>query len=137
MRAFALDPTNPIINLSLALGYIHYAIKRQADNRHHLITQGFAFLFTYYDIRRNSDITSEKQEAEYNVARAYHMLGLTHLAVQYYLRCLAMDADVQRTKCSCATENFTREAAFALQGLWAASGDLDQARELTEKWLVI
>ena len=126
-----------MINLSLALGYIHYAIKRQADNRHHFIMQGFAFLFTYYDIRQRSNTILERQEAEYNVARAHHMLGLTHLAIPFYLRCLGMDKDIEKINLGGTAENFTREAAFALQGLWAASGDLDKAREVTEKWLVI
>lgn len=137
LRAFALDPSNPMINLSLALGYIHYAIKRQADNRHHFIMQGFAFLFTYYDIRQGSNTILERQEAEYNVARAYHMLGLTHLAIPYYLRCLIMDEDVKKINLGTAAENFAREAAFALQGLWAACGDIDKAREVTGKWLVV
>lgn len=137
LRAFALDPTNPMINLSLALGYIHYAIKRQADNRHHFLMQGFAFLFTYYDIRQDSDTPLEKQEAEYNVARAYYMLGLTHLAIPYYQRCLDMDVEVVKMNLGLTAENFTRDAAFALQGLWAACGDVDKAREVTDKWLVI
>lgn len=137
MRAFALDPNNPIINLSLALGYIHYAIKRQADNRHQLILQGFAFLFAYYAIRRGSQLAIERQEAEYNVARTYHLLGLTDPAIAYYLRCLALDSDVQRTHASRSAENFATEAAFALRGLWVASGNFVRAREVTEKWLVI
>ncbi len=137
LRAYALDPSNPMINLSLALGYIHYAIKRLADNRHHFIMQGFAFLFAYHGIRQDSNVALEKQEAEYNVARTYHMLGLTHLAIPYYLRCLIMDAEVRSVNSSVQAENFTREAAFALQGLWVASGDVDRAREVTEQWLVI
>lgn len=137
LRAFALDPNNPIINLSLALGYIHYAIKRQADNRHQLIVQGFAFLFAYYGIRQDSGLAIERQEAEYNVARAYHLLGLTDPAIPYYLRCLALDADVQSTHSAHSAENFATEAAFALQGLWVASGNFVKAREVAEKWLVI
>lgn len=123
-----------MINLSLALAYIHYAIKRQADNRHHLIMQGFAFLFTYYSIRQGSKSALERQEADYNVARAYHMLGLSHLAVPYYLRCLQLNFDVGEEN---SEESFTREAALALQGLWAISGDVENAREVTREWLVL
>lgn len=126
-----------MINLSLALGYIHYAIKRQADNRHHFLMQGLAFLFTYHDIRQGSNTALEKQEAEFNVARAYHMLGLTHLAIPYYQRSLDMEVEVLKMNLGLTTENFTRDAAFALQGLWAACGDLEKAREATKKWLTI
>lgn len=121
----------------MALGYIHYAIKRQADNRHQLIVQGFAFLFAYYSIRQDSDLAIERQEAEYNVARAYHLLGLTDPAIAYYLRCLALDPDVRSTHTGDLAENFATEAAFALQGLWVASGNFVKAREVAEKWLVI
>lgn len=137
LRAFALDPNNPIINLSLGLGYIHYAIKRQADNRHQLIVQGFAFLFAYYGIRQVSDLAIERQEAEYNVARAYHLLGLTDPAIAYYLRCLDLDKEVRSAHTGPSSENFATEAAFALQGLWVASGNFVKAREVAKKWLVI
>ena len=137
LRALALDPTNYMIKLSLALGYLHYALKRQADNRHQILMQGLAFLFEYYDYRQMSARFSEKQEAEYNVAHAYHLLGLTHLAIPYYERCLAMSAAVQVEESDYGAEDFAQEAAFALQSFWAASGNIEKARELTEKWLVI
>ncbi|KAH6636478.1 hypothetical protein F5144DRAFT_611219 [Chaetomium tenue] len=44
-RAASLDPSNPLINLSTGLAYVHYALKRQATNRQYLLTQGFGFLF--------------------------------------------------------------------------------------------
>ena len=137
LRALALDPQNPMIKLSLALGYLHYALKRQADNRHHILMQGMSFLFDYYDCRQSSISSSERQEAEYNVAHAYHILGLTHLAIPYYERCLAMSADVQVEKLGSRAEDFAREAAFALQNFWAASGNMEKAQGLTDKWLVV
>ncbi len=126
-----------MINLSLALGYLHYAIKRQSGNRHHLIIQGFAFLFTYYELRQHAEVASGKQEAEYNVARAYHMLGLTHLAIPYYRRCLALSNDVGTDGLDSTQEEFAKEAAFSLQGLWAANGELNEALEVTERWLIL
>lgn len=137
LRALALDPTNVMIKFSLALGYLHYALKRQADNRHHILMQGLAFLLEYYDCRQRSSRSSEKQEAEYNVAHAYHLLGLTHLAIPYYERCLAMSAAAQVEESGCRAEDIAQEAAFALQNLWAASGNMEKAWEITEKWLVV
>ncbi len=137
LRALTLDPDNPMIKLSLALGYLHYALKRQADNRHHILTQGLTLLLEYYDDRDRSSSVSERQEAEYNVAHAYHLLGLTHLAIPYYERCLDLSTVVQIGSPNCQGEDFAFEAAVNLQGLWAASGNTEKAREVTESWLVI
>lgn len=126
-----------MINLSLALGYVHYALKRQSENRHYLIMQGFSFLFTYYDLRQSSASLQEKQEAEYNVARTYLLLGLTHLAVPYYQKCLDLSDEIQNLNGENHAEDFGREAAVALQGIWAQGGDVEMARALTEKWLII
>lgn len=126
-----------MVNLSLALGYIHHALKRQSENRHYLIMQGFSFLFEYYDLRKVSDVASERQECEFNVGRAYHMLGLTHLAIPYYERCLTISEEIQKTSGGDAVEDFVTEAAYALQGIWAASGDAHWAQKVTEKWLVL
>lgn len=126
-----------MILLSIGLGYIHYAIKRQSENRHYLIMQGFSFLYTYYHDRKLSDVPSERQEAEFNVGRAYHMLGLTHLGIPYYERCLAMSDSVQEAVHGSVVENFAKEAAYALQSIWAAGGDFSRTRRITDKWLVL
>ena len=137
LRALALDPENTIVKLSIALGYIHWSLKRQAENRHHILLQGFAFLMEFYtDCQRDQD-WFQMQEAEYNVGRAHHMLGLTHLAIPHYERCLELG---QKIKHSCSlesVENFGEEAAFALQGLWSASRDMGRAKQVTEGWLVL
>ena len=136
-RAYALEPENPMINLSIALSYVQHAVKRQADNRHHHIMQGFAFLSRYYDIRCASGDVCGEQEAEYNVARTYHLLGLTHSAITYYKRCLDLSDVAQGGHMPNDTDDFSREAAAALQGLWATAGDHEKARQLTRTWLII
>ncbi|KAL8722382.1 MAG: hypothetical protein Q9225_001113 [Loekoesia sp. 1 TL-2023] len=135
-RAFALDPRNPIINLSLALAYIQHAIKRQSANRHHLITQGLAFLFDYYELRRTSRTPSERQEAEFNVARAYHMLGLTHLAIPYYERCISLGNSPRGVKAS-QWNDFSAEAAFALRNIWAVNEETGKAADISRRYLVM
>lgn len=136
-RAYALDPNNPMINLSIALSYIHHALKRQADNRHHLVAQGLAFLSAYRDLRLESSDICEKQEAEYNTALAYHSIGLTHLAVRFYERCLDLRSEMRNGGAHGHGDEFSSEAAFALQALMATSGDYYSARQFTEEWLVI
>jgi general transcription factor 3C polypeptide 3 (transcription factor C subunit 4) len=136
-RAYALEPHNDMVNLSLALAYIHLSFKRQSENRHFLIMQGFSFLFTYYDSRKTSKAPSERQEAEYNIGRTYHMLGLTHLAIPYYERCLAMSEEVRKDYDESVSEDFSIEAAFALQGIYSTSGEMELAQQITRKWLVM
>lgn len=65
LRALALDPSNPVITLSLGLGYIHYGLKRQAVNRQYLILQGLAFLQEYYE----SLPPERSDEANYGMGR--------------------------------------------------------------------
>lgn len=94
-RAFALRPNDPTISLSIATMYVSSAMKRQTQNRQYEIHQGLSFLYRYYDLRTSQTTrTLERQEAEYNVARMWHGIGLTHLAVPGYEKVLAMSADV-------------------------------------------
>ncbi|ROW12348.1 hypothetical protein VMCG_00267 [Cytospora schulzeri] len=80
LRAAALDPGNPMVNLSTGIAYVHYAMKRQAENRQFIIVQGMHYMFLYYDARGASGDVVERLEANYNVARCYHLLGIYHLA---------------------------------------------------------
>ena len=73
-----------MINLSAGLGYIHHALKRQSGNRQFHIAQGLALIFKYYDARHEINNENMSSESSYNVGRAYHALGLYHLALQYY-----------------------------------------------------
>ena len=126
-----------MIKLSLALGYVHYALKRQVENRHQILMQGLSLLLEYYEDRCRSGISSHQQEAEYNVAHVYHLLGLTHLAVPYYERCLCLNQSVQKGGSTSQVEDFAVEAAINLQSFWAASGNTARALEITERWLVL
>ena len=71
------------------------------------------------------------------MAHAFHLLGLTHLAIPYYERCLAMSAAAQVERNDCGVEDFAKEAAFAMQNFWAASGNMEKAQELTRMWLFV
>ncbi len=196
LRALALDPTNPLINLSLAVGYIHLGLSRNSLNRQDSLAQSLSFLFVYHDHRAASSDPVERQEAAFNVGRAFHMLGLPHLAVPYYERCLTLSEEIRSKakKWKTAKEGLAAEggkggeaskggetskeggtaeaakegetakggetakegdetqeegqddgcgdddgalAAYCLQGIWARGGNMDKAREVTEKWLVI
>lgn len=143
LRAYALDPENAAVLLSVALSYIHHAMKRQSDNRHYLIMQGLSFLEEYRRVRERDDgsvLLQERQEMEFNFARVWHMLGITHLAVKGYQKCLDMSEEIQRGGSSVKdgwVEDFGREAAVALQELYGIAGEVVLAKRITERWLVI
>lgn len=146
VRAYALDPDNLMINLSIGQAYLHHALKRQSENRQHSIAQGFAFLHRYYDARLASPTatTISRQEAHYNMARSYHAVGLIHLAAQYYRRVfLEIEAEgrggfgADGVTVELASEDLAREAAFNLQQCCLIGGDIEAMRDIAERWLVL
>ncbi|KAK2765329.1 transcription factor TFIIIC subunit tfc4 [Arachnomyces sp. PD_36] len=154
-RAYALDPENPAVLISIGLSYIHQALKRQSDNRHYLIMEGISFMEEYRRARLKggdeSVLPQERQEMEFNFARVWHMLGIAHLAVKGYERCLEISDEIQRVEREREkgggdgdsdgkkgwVEDFGKEAAVALQGLYGMSGEMGMAKRVTERWLVI
>ncbi|KAL4806915.1 hypothetical protein BDV18DRAFT_121499 [Aspergillus unguis] len=164
-RAYALDDKNPAVLLSIGLCYIHHSMKRQSENRHFQIMQGLTFMNEYKRIReRKGSLLVERQEMEFNFARVWHTLGLAHLAVEGYQRVLDYGKEIQaqsrgNTDTDIAmpdvdvdvdpaivgvtstqhsfVEDFSREAAVALQNLYALNGDFASAQAVTADWLVI
>ena len=143
LRALALDPSNPMINLNVGLVYVHYALRRQADNRQYLILQGLTFMFIYYNMRKTSPNLDERQEAHYNIARVYHMLGLTNLAIPYYelvfkeLEAAQGEEDRPLGGRDESREDLVTNAAYNLQSVYCMAGNEELALRVTRKWLVI
>lgn len=160
-RARSLDPDNPVVLLSIALSYMHEMLKRQADNRHMYLMQGWAFFEEYADARRKWAAAARakmgmdetwkgasvsalvESEIEFNRARCWHMLGMSDLAVRSYQKMLSLShpqpstpsADDSTTKN--APPEYTMEAAYAIQTMYALSGNAEMAREVTERYLVV
>ncbi|KAF2267689.1 TPR-like protein [Lojkania enalia] len=143
-RAYALTPDDPILNLSIGLAYLQHALKRLSENRQYQIQQGFSFIYRYYDLRTKDGVAAECSEAEFNLGRAWHSLGLANEAVPHYEQCITLSERAKREakeddarKELESAEDFATEAAFALQQVYALSGDLLSAKKVTEKVLVI
>ena len=69
-----------MINFSIGVAYLHRSMQRQSDNRHWEVLQAMAFLFEYYASREKASTRGrwdELQEAEYNIGRALHQIGMT------------------------------------------------------------
>ncbi|CZT50506.1 related to transcription initiation factor TFIIIC [Rhynchosporium secalis] len=132
-RCYALDPQNPVINLVIGLSYISDCLKRQTENRQYAILQGKTFMMAYYEARKNSEFLEERQEAHYNMARAYHMLGLPHLALPFYQRVLNEVSHAPRSM----REDLVVDTAYNLQQMYTTVGNMELAKQITKRWLVI
>jgi general transcription factor 3C polypeptide 3 (transcription factor C subunit 4) len=143
-RAYVLRPEDPILNLCIAIAYIQMGYKRQAENRQYQIQQGLSFLYRYYELRTKDKVAIKMQEAEFNMALVWHTLGLQHLALPAYERCMELSERVQKEQTSATTsrggkfiEDFAAEAAFAVQGILAMGGSFEGAQRVTQKHLVL
>ncbi|KAI0841722.1 TPR-like protein [Hypoxylon sp. FL0890] len=136
MRAYSLDPTNSMVTLSVGHCYLHYALKRQAENRQYLLTQGFHFLHQYYELKLASPDAAQRQEAHYNLARSYHAIGIPHIAAEYYRRALQEVPDDSGNGIM-GRNDLTQEAAYNLGQICWTGGDLDAIKAITEKYLVL
>lgn len=66
------------------------------------------------------------------------MVGLTHLALPAYERCIALSKRVkEEQRADWVAENFAAEAAYGIQTILALAGDFKGARSVTEEVLVI
>lgn len=153
-RAYALDPKNPMLLLSMALSYTHQMFKRQNENRHAYLMQGLAFFEEYAECRvaqaekvGENDVKQARAEVEFNRARIWHMLGLGDLAVKGYAKVLELrrvDSAERERRGEAGNgvegggmDSYVMEAAYAIQTTYALNGDLDSARAVTEKWMVV
>ncbi|KAK7303705.1 hypothetical protein RJT34_14618 [Clitoria ternatea] len=136
LEAYKLLPENPLVNLCVGTALINLALGFRLQNKHQCVVQGLAFLYNNLRICENS------QESLYNIARAYHHVGLVTLAVTYYEKVIAIrEKDYPIPKLP--NENpdvienvkpgycdLRREAAYNLHLIYNRSGALDLARQV-------
>ncbi|KAI0857991.1 hypothetical protein F4860DRAFT_505724 [Xylaria cubensis] len=137
LRAYSLDSENQMILLSVGQCYIHYALKRQSENRQYLLVQGFVFLHRYYNIKVTSPDAAERQEAHYNMARSYHAIGIPHLAAEFYQRALRDRPDDGSEPSVFGDSDISKEAAYNLQQICWTGGDLEAVKALSERYLTL
>lgn len=71
--------------------------------------------------------TIEKQEADYNLGRAFHLLGLVSIAVQYYNKVLNDYQD----------EKLKKHAAYNCVIIYQESGNTELANHIMERYLSV
>ena len=136
-RAFAVTPEDPILNLSIAACYVQHSMKRLSENRQYQLQQGLSFMMRYHQLRTKDNVAIRCQEAEYNIGRIWHTVGLNHLALPAYERCIALRERVWKEANGEPVEDFATEAAYAMVTILSLSGDFKAAKEVTEEVLVI
>lgn len=142
-RAFTITPDDPLLSLCIGVAYIQHAMKRLSENRQFQLQQGLSFIYRYYELRTKDNIAVHCSEAEFNMGRVWHSLGLLSQAIPAYERCIELSERVQEEgKGDSQAENegiedFATEAAFAIQSIYALSGNLEGARRVTEQVLII
>ncbi|KAG5520301.1 hypothetical protein RHGRI_033015 [Rhododendron griersonianum] len=136
LEAYKLMPDSPLVNLCVGTALINLALGLRLQNKHRCLLQGLAFLYN------NLRLCESSQEALYNIARAYHHLGLVTLAASYYEKVLAIhEKDYPIPKLpnenpvgmDNQNKNYCdlgREAAYNLHLIYKTSGALDLARQV-------
>ncbi|XP_005748128.1 general transcription factor 3C polypeptide 3 isoform X1 [Pundamilia nyererei] len=130
VQAFQTHPSNPLHSLFVGLTFFHMASQRFVAKRHTLVLQGFSFLWRYVELR------GECQESMYNLGRALHQMGLTHLAMHYYQKALLLPAK-QLEGIPGDQVDLRREIAFNLSLIYQASGAVEKARYLLNTHCII
>uniref|UniRef100_A0A3Q0THR3 General transcription factor IIIC, polypeptide 3 n=1 Tax=Amphilophus citrinellus TaxID=61819 RepID=A0A3Q0THR3_AMPCI len=130
VQAFQTHPNNPLHSLFVGLTFFHMASQKYVAKRHALVLQGFSFLWRYVELR------GECQESMYNLGRALHQMGLTHLAMHYYQKALLLPA---RKLEGIADDqvDLRREIAFNLSLIYQASGNVEMAQQLINSHCII
>ena len=105
-------------------------MQRQSDNRQLQIVQAFSFFFKYFDLRTAGRSPAHVQEAEYNIGRALHQIGLLHLALPYYERVLHLQ-DINND------HDLSHSAAYNMQIIYVLAGNATKARDLARRYLTI
>ncbi|KAI9314188.1 hypothetical protein BX666DRAFT_1971268 [Dichotomocladium elegans] len=151
MRSQAIYGNDPLNLLTLGVSFLQRAMNRKTSNRHQQITQGFLFLQRYYRLR------NKNQEAEYNLGRAFHHLGLTHLAIPHYERVLVMpsqanegkipeksleniyefDEDAEYDFGDVDDTSLVRDAAYNLHIIYLTSGAFNLAQIVLRKYITV
>ncbi|KAH6782823.1 hypothetical protein C2S52_000278 [Perilla frutescens var. hirtella] len=143
LQACKLMPDNPLINLCGGTALINLTLGHRLKNKQQTFLQGLAFLYN------NLRLCGDSQEALYNIARAYHHVGLVSLAATYYEKVLATrEKDYPIPTLPHENQNATkikmpgycdlrREAAFNLHLIYKRGGAFDLARQVLKDHVVL
>ncbi|AQZ14097.1 TFC4 (YGR047C) [Zygosaccharomyces parabailii] len=120
-------PNDFMLNFMMGLSHLHRSMQRLTASRHFQILHGLRYIYRYYEIRKTLYTELEEQEADYNLGRAFHLLGLVSIAVENYNRVLDNYDD----------DKLKKHAAYNLITIYQESGNTKFANQLMEKYLSV
>jgi tetratricopeptide (TPR) repeat protein len=124
------SPNNPLAWLCLSVALLERAMQRRTENRHLQVVQSVAAMKRYEKLRNDAGEDWARQEALYNVGRAFMQLSLFHLAVPLFEQ--ALDIKVVDPKL-----DLSREIAYALSIIYTDTGATKLARQILIKHCTI
>ena len=106
-----------------------------------IVLQAFTFLFQYRSlITAHStrfpvrEAAAMRQEADYNLARAFQQLGMFTFAARYYENAVKISEGVEG---GLGRRDLVFECAHNLNLMFTLSGNYEAARGVTEKYLIL
>eukprot|EP00835_Amoeboradix_gromovi_P003839 NODE_270_length_12222_cov_0.321868.p2 type:complete len:905 gc:universal NODE_270_length_12222_cov_0.321868:3031-5745(+) len=128
MRCVVMKPENALLNLLVGVSWITRGMNRSTEDRHLNITTGIGYLLKYYKIEKRRYY----QQACYNMARAFHQIGLYDHAVDYYLKCICknVDGSFKRALKQTTVNELDKLAAYNMSLILKSSRSLGLANAL-------
>ena len=120
-------PDDPMLNLLSGLSHMHRSMQRLTPNRHFEFLHSLRYLFRYHDIRSSKYTELERQEADYNIGRAFHFMGLVTIALTYYKKVLDDYED----------ETLKKHAAYNSVVIYQQSGNIRLAHDIMVQYLTV
>lgn len=131
-RAYRHYNKDPTICLALGLAHVHRSMQRLSANRHLQLLQGISYILEYRQLRLLNATVYEQQEIEFNMAKLFHMLGLTNEAIVHYNKVIEYHDDIEDID-----HDLLMEAVFNLTLIYNINGNSSMARDLSSTYLVI
>jgi len=129
LTLFTRQPQQPLLALCIAACKLQTVMSRKNDHRGHSALVGVSWMNAYAALRRGE----HPNEVAYNMGRAYHHLGLPHLAVPCYIEAL-LGAPAEAADYG---QDVTMEAAYNLVHICRASGNYELAAQITRTFMVL
>jgi general transcription factor 3C polypeptide 3 (transcription factor C subunit 4) len=117
--ALKTEPTNELILLTIAAAYFNLTGSRETADRHSTILHSFAFMHKYCIAANHSP------NSIYNLARGFHQVGLSYLAVPLYEQVINSDHELKY------------DAAYNLSHIYQKSGNHLLARKVLMDNIII
>lgn len=122
---------DPLFAFLIAVTLFQIATQKFSVKKDYLVAQGLGFFSVYKKLRGPDGL----HEVEFNIGRAYHQIGMLHLAIEQYKKVLSLKPPLAEKYPSVL--DLKREAAFNLHLIYKASGANEIAKMYLYKYIVV